>query len=88
MSNSETWCWTHMDSSCIVCERDQLKKIIEDAIKLCDKNIKGNIYDSFDLALGREYAADEIKDILKRTIKPTMYQFDENGIIEEENDGN
>ncbi len=76
INDDKEFCWLHMTSDCIVCERDQLQQIIKDAIKLCDENnIEGNIYDNFDVARGREFAADAIKEILQRPIKPSTQEL-------------
>jgi hypothetical protein len=56
---SANFCWIHMESSCIVCENDQRKKIIKDALEWCEK------------FFGSESEGDELFEILERKINPS-----------------
>ena len=69
MSRDPNFCWIHMESYCVTCEADQLKKIVKDAIKY--------IKTSVDFA--DELDGDHLLRILERPIKSSTIEFKENG---------
>ncbi len=79
MSRGESWCWTHMKDPCIICERDQLKKIVKDAINYLqihglDPDYKGMVVNTLP---SRQQIIENMFDILRRPIKPRIFDPEE-----------